>query len=200
MPKTIGARYQTDIKILRSHFIATIYPAQSAAEIKSLLLEHNQLYSDATHNCYAYILGYKQETTYYADAGEPSGTAGKPILNELLRSGLTNVLAVVTRYYGGIKLGVKGLIDAYGEAVAMVIASAELVEVRNLINMAIECDYPTFESLKHKAEEWDTQALDIRYSDWVRFTLPIPDTALKAALKILDGYKRTNRLNYYQKE
>ncbi len=200
MMKVIAEKGQTEIKILRSRFIATLYPVQDAAEIRALLLEHNHLFADATHNCYAYILGAKQETTYYADAGEPSGTAGKPILNELLRNDLTNVLAVVTRYFGGIKLGVKGLIEAYGEAVANAIALAELSELKMFQHLAVECDYPCFEAIKHKAEEWAARISNVTYSESVSFELAIPEENLEVAMEIFYGYMRSSRLSYYQKD
>ncbi|MBP7310624.1 MAG: YigZ family protein [Candidatus Cloacimonetes bacterium] len=200
MTKTISQKYQAEIKIQRSRFIATVYPVQDAAEIKNLLLEHHHLYADATHNCYAYVLGAKQETTYYADAGEPSGTAGKPILNELLRNDLTNILAVVTRYFGGIKLGVKGLIEAYGEAVATVIAASELQELRIWKHLSVTCDYPSFEALKHKAEEWEAIISKVAYLEQVSFDLAIPEENWEPVLEIMDGYIRTSRLNYIQKD
>lgn len=200
MTKTISQKYQAEIKIQRSRFIATVYPVQDAAEIKNLLLEHHHLYADATHNCYAYVLGAKQETTYYADAGEPSGTAGKPILNELLRNDLTNILAVVTRYYGGIKLGVKGLIEAYGEAVATVIAASELQELRIWKHLSVTCDYPSFEAIKHKAEEWEAIISKVAYLEQVSFDLAIPEENWEPVLEIMDGYIRTSRLNYIQKD
>lgn len=200
MAKTINEQRQTEIKILRSRFIATLYPVQNASEVKNLLLEHNQLYADATHNCYAYILGINQETTYYADAGEPSGTAGKPILNELLRHGLTNILAVVTRYFGGVKLGVKGLIEAYGEAVATALADAEITEMKNLHFLEVESDYQGFEALKHKATEWEASISDVTYAESVSCTLAIPDENLLAALEILDGYTHIFRLLYHKKQ
>lgn len=200
MTKTISQKYQAEIKIQRSRFIAVLYPVQDAAEVRSLLLEHNHHYADATHNCYAYVLGAKQETTYYADAGEPSGTAGKPILNELLRNDLTNILAVVTRYFGGIKLGVKGLIEAYGEAVATVIAASELQELRIWKHLSVTCDYPSFEALKHKAEEWEAIISKVAYLEQVSFDLAIPEENWEPVLEIMDGYIRTSRLNYIQKD
>lgn len=196
MPFTIISPVTTEIKIMRSRFIATLYPVQDVAQVRSILTEHNATYVDATHNCYAYVLGKKQETTYYADAGEPSGTAGKPMLNELLRHDLSNVLAVVTRYFGGIKLGVKGLIDAYGAAVAEAVSMAELRELKDLVYFRIECDYPAFEALKHKAAEWEGEIGELVYADKVAFTLSLPQAREVPMIEFMDGLLRQNRLHY----
>ena len=196
MPFTIISPVTTEIKIMRSRFIATLYPVQDVAQVRSILTEHNATYADATHNCYAYVLGKKQETTYYADAGEPSGTAGKPMLNELLRHDLSNVLAVVTRYFGGIKLGVKGLIDAYGAAVAEAVSMAELRELKDLVYFRIECDYPAFEALKHKATEWEGEIGELVYTDKVAFTLSLPQAREVPMIEFMDGLLRQNRLHY----
>ena len=99
-------------KIKRSVFIANLEVCHNELEAKDFLNRISSLHHNATHNCRAYILFPERE--YSSDDGEPSGTAGKPILNAIKRSGLVNVMIVVTRYFGGVKLGVRGLIDAYG--------------------------------------------------------------------------------------
>ncbi|MDZ4182239.1 MAG: YigZ family protein, partial [Candidatus Cloacimonadaceae bacterium] len=110
---TVSEISYTAQKIQRSEFIAWLYPAQNVDQARELIAAHNKAHADATHNCYAYVIGFDRETQYYSDAGEPSGTAGKPMLNALLSASMTNVLAIVTRHFGGIKLGVRGLIEAY---------------------------------------------------------------------------------------
>ncbi|MDY0151418.1 MAG: YigZ family protein [Candidatus Cloacimonas sp.] len=185
-----------EIKILRSRFIAFLYPIENAEDVKNMLTEHGKLYSDATHNCYAYILGLNQETTYYSDAGEPGGTAGKPILNAMLRAEMCNCLAVVTRYYGGIKLGVKGLIESYGSVVSACIAETNLIEAKELVSYAVTCAYPLFETLKHQLTELEAEFCDIAYGQEVSFTLHIPVAHQKELNEILAGYASQNRLNY----
>ena len=100
-------------KVKRSVFIADVFPCHDEEEARQILSLTVSKYRDATHNCRAYVLS--NGTEYSSDDGEPSGTAGRPILNAIKRSGLVNVLVIVTRYFGGVKLGVRGLIDAYGE-------------------------------------------------------------------------------------
>ena len=100
-------------KIKRSVFIADVFPCHDEEEARSILANVTSKYRDATHNCRAYVLS--DGTEYSSDDGEPSGTAGKPILGAIKRSGLVNVMVIVTRYFGGVKLGVRGLIDAYSD-------------------------------------------------------------------------------------
>ncbi|PKN74098.1 MAG: elongation factor [Candidatus Cloacimonetes bacterium HGW-Cloacimonetes-3] len=188
-----------EIKILRSQFIAMLYPVSNSEEARNALSEHTKRYADATHNCYAYLCGMNQETSYYADAGEPGGTAGKPILNAMLRHNLTNTLAVVTRYYGGIKLGVKGLIDAYGEAVEAAIAIAELIPAREYQEFVVSCDYHVFDSLKYKAQELEASISEIEYAVEICLVLSVPCEHVSRTLEFLDGYAQHSRLNYKQK-
>jgi len=158
---TPKAKVQASCKEHRSVFLATLYPAGSTEEVKGLLAAHAGIFADATHNCYAYMLGAGQETQYYSDQGEPSGTAGKPILHVLLRHGLTNALLVVSRYFGGIKLGVRGLIDAYTQTAELVVAEAKAQDLlqpfRLLKAIKVSLEYPQLEQVnyllrKHQAE------------------------------------------------
>ncbi len=186
--KTINEIASASVKIQRSEFIAFLYPAQNPAEVKSILSNHNNQYKDATHNCYAYILGEKQENQYYSDQGEPSGTAGKPILNVLLKNNMTNVLAIVTRYYGGIKLGVRGLIDAYGEATANVISQSRLVIYISYVTLYIECMYNSFDSVNHALDDLQCVIKPLEYSDVIRIELLCPKAMQKNLDKLLDDY------------
>lgn len=128
--KTIAAATEPEgnFRDRGSKFIGLLYPIQSEDEAKEVLHTVKKEYYDATHHCYAYRLGPKGENYRANDDGEPSGSAGKPILNQLLSAEITNVLAVVIRYYGGTKLGVPGLINAYKEATRQGISEAEIVE------------------------------------------------------------------------
>lgn len=192
----ITRKLQAEVKIQRSQFIAVLYPAANPDEAKNALAEHQRQYADATHNCYAYICGLKRETQYYADAGEPGGTAGKPILNALLRGELTNILAVVTRYYGGIKLGVKGLIDAYTLAVETALEGAVLEPARQYERLTVCCDYTVFESLKHRAKELEATIENMEYDSRVSMEMVIPEENLAQMQEILDGYVLQTRLSY----
>ncbi|MDR1582458.1 MAG: YigZ family protein [Prevotellaceae bacterium] len=125
-----------------SRFISFAYPVYSENEIKQYLLELKKKYYDARHHCYAYRLGVTGEVWRAVDDGEPSGSAGKPILGQLLSNNLTNIVVFVVRYFGGIKLGVPGLINAYRSATADSILNAEIVEQEDKDSFSIEFDYP----------------------------------------------------------
>lgn len=113
---SVADNYKTEIVIERSKFITHVFYAETEEEARAQLLSVRKEYSDATHNCYAYIVDYGKSTKS-SDDGEPQGTAGMPIAEALKNKKLVNVLAVVTRYFGGIKLGAGGLVRAYSGAV-----------------------------------------------------------------------------------
>lgn len=123
-----------------SKFLSFIYPVQDEERIRELLGTLRKRYFDATHHCYAWRLGPGGAQFRANDDGEPSGTAGKPILGQLLSHGITDCLVVVVRYFGGTKLGVPGLIAAYREAAAEAIAAAQIVE--RTVNRTITVDFP----------------------------------------------------------
>jgi uncharacterized YigZ family protein len=124
-----------------SKFLAFAIPVSSVSEIKSILEEKRKEFYDARHVCYAYIIGTEKQESRSNDDGEPSGTAGKPILGSLLSKQLTNVLIVVVRYFGGTKLGTSGLINAYKEASFDAIANNEIVERKIEVPIDILFDY-----------------------------------------------------------
>lgn len=125
--KTIKYRSESIYKDRSSKFIGIIMPIENIEEVKKYLQEIKKEYYDATHHCYAYILGINKEVQFDSDAGEPVGSAGKPILNTLLSYEITNTLAVVIRYYGGTKLGIPGLINAYKTATQLAIENNEII-------------------------------------------------------------------------
>ena len=124
----------------RSKFLAFAHPVETLDEIKELLAQYRKKYYDARHVCYAYMLGAAREDFRANDDGEPSSTAGKPILGQINSNELTDILIVVVRYYGGVNLGTSGLIVAYREAAADAIAHAE-VEMRQ-VEEHITYDFP----------------------------------------------------------
>ena len=138
---TISAPAEAIYKEKSSKFLTYAYPVHSEEEIRELLDALRKRYYDATHHCYAWRLGPHGEQFRSNDDGEPSGTAGKPILGQLLSNSLTNCLIVVIRYFGGTKLGVPGLIAAYKESAAEVIAEAEIIEQTVDTHFTIEFPY-----------------------------------------------------------
>ena len=136
---TIAEPAEAIYKERSSKFLTYAYPVESEEEIKELLDALRKEYYDATHHCYAYRLGPQGEIFRANDDGEPSGTAGKPILGQLLSADLTNCLVVVVRYFGGTKLGVSGLIQAYKESTADVIAVSKIIE--KTVDRIIKVDF-----------------------------------------------------------
>ena len=136
---TIAEPAEAIYKERSSKFLTYAYPVESEEEIKELLDALRKEYYDATHHCYAYRLGPQGEHYRANDDGEPSGTAGKPILGQLLSADLTNCLVVVVRYFGGTKLGVSGLIQAYKESTADVIAVSKIIE--KTVDRIIKVDF-----------------------------------------------------------
>jgi uncharacterized YigZ family protein len=125
--KTIGGKSEGLYKEKGSRFIALAFHATSEDEIKEIQSTLRKDYHDARHHCYAYIIGFKGEHYRANDDGEPSGTAGRPIHGQIVSRGLTNTLIVVIRYFGGTKLGVSGLINAYKTAAAEALDHAQIV-------------------------------------------------------------------------
>jgi len=128
-------------KELGSKFLSFAYPINSEDEIKEILSSLRKSYFDARHHCYAYRLGKTGDNWRANDDGEPSSTGGKPILGQLLSNELSDVLVVVVRYFGGIKLGVPGLIKAYKSAAADALANSEIVEKITMCDLSISFDY-----------------------------------------------------------
>jgi uncharacterized YigZ family protein len=125
--KTINGRGEGIYKDRGSKFIGIALPVADETEAKKKLGEVRNVYHDARHHCFAYVIGPDKSTVRYNDDGEPSGTAGRPILGQIRSKDLTNVLVVVVRYFGGTKLGVRGLIDAYKSSASEAIRSIKTV-------------------------------------------------------------------------
>ena len=136
---TIAAPAEAIYKERSSKFLTYAYPVESEEEIKILLDALRKEYYDATHHCYAYRLGPQGDVFRANDDGEPSGTAGKPILGQLLSANVTNCLVVVVRYFGGTKLGVSGLIQAYKESTSEVLAVSDIIE--KTVDRVIRVDF-----------------------------------------------------------
>ncbi|MBE6203043.1 MAG: YigZ family protein [Rikenellaceae bacterium] len=137
--KTIAKAQETTYRQLSSKFLVYAYPVETEAEIKEHLDALRKRWFDATHHCYAWRLGAHGEHYRANDDGEPSSTAGKPILGQLLSQEITNCLVVVVRYFGGTKLGVPGLIAAYKESTAQVLAECEIVE--RTVDVVVEVSF-----------------------------------------------------------
>ena len=137
----------------RSRFIAFALPVSSAEEVKKEVDNYKKRYYDARHVCWAYMLGAERANFRVNDDGEPSGTAGKPILGQINSNELTDVLIVVIRYFGGIKLGTSGLITAYKAAASEAISNAEIVEKTVDEDITVSFEYPFLNSIMRIVKE-----------------------------------------------
>lgn len=140
--KTISGISESVFTEKRSKFIAIAIPVRSVADIKNLLEQYQKKYYDARHVCYAYMLGPERKDFRANDNGEPSGTAGKPILGQINSHELTDVLVIVVRYFGGIKLGTSGLIVAYRTAASQALAEATVIEKTVDDEVTVAFEYP----------------------------------------------------------
>ena len=138
--RTVAREAEAACRERSSKFLSWIFPVRSEEEIRHHLDALRKRFFDATHHCYAWRLGPRGESYRANDDGEPSGTAGKPILGQLLSCEVTDCLVVVVRYFGGTKLGVPGLIAAYRESAAEVLAAAEIVE--RTVDRTLRVDFP----------------------------------------------------------
>lgn len=137
---TIAAAAESVLRERGSRFLAYAWPVEDEPSIREHIEQLRKRYYDATHHCYAWRLGAAGEESRSNDDGEPSGTAGKPILGQMLSSGITNALIVVVRYFGGTKLGTPGLIAAYRESAREVIGRCEIVQ--RTVDVVLELGFP----------------------------------------------------------
>ena len=147
----------------RSKFIAMALPVRTLEEIKEHLEKYQKQYYDARHVCYAYMLGHERKDFRANDNGEPSGTAGKPILGQINSNELTDILVVVVRYFGGIKLGTSGLIQAYKAAAAEAIAAAEIIEKTVDDDVEVAFEYPFMNDVMRIVKEEEPQIVSQSY-------------------------------------
>ena len=147
----------------RRKFIAIAIPVHTVEEIKQHLDIYQKKYYDARHVCYAYMLGHERKDFRANDNGEPSGTAGKPILGQINSNGLTDILIVVVRYFGGIKLGTSGLIVAYKAAAAEAIANATIIEKTVDDEIAVAFEYPFMNDVMRIVKEEEPEILEQSY-------------------------------------
>ena len=155
----------------RSKFLAFAIPVESVEEIKDIVAQYQKKYYDARHVCYAYMLGTERTEFRANDNGEPSGTAGKPILGQINSNELTTILIIVVRYFGGIKLGTSGLIVAYKQAAAEAIAAAEIIEKTVDTHITFMFEYPFMNDVMRIVKEENPQIVNQGYDSDCSMTL-----------------------------
>ena len=163
--RTLNTIAHGELIVEKSRFIARLVPMRDAAEVSMLLAECKSQYPKANHICYAYILGANFTTQKFSDAGEPSGTAGLPMLNILKHEQLTNLIAIVIRYFGGIKLGTGGLARAYADALKAALGNATIQEKSVQRCYRCQCSYPQLSSFKNLLNKAGATLHDIDYGN-----------------------------------
>ena len=169
--KTLKGVSQGIYKEKMSKFIAIAQPAQSAEEAKMLIKQIANKYHDARHCCWAYMIGTQRNEYLSSDNGEPSGTAGKPILGQINSFGLTNVVIAVVRYFGGIKLGTSGLIVAYREAARTAIESGEILECHEQATLSFTFPYLAMNDVMKLVKNGDLTVLDQQFDNVCSMTI-----------------------------
>ncbi|MBQ9026312.1 MAG: YigZ family protein [Methanobrevibacter sp.] len=193
--KTIAKAVQSEINVKKSQFICHLFPTKNKKESKEIILKVNDQYSDATHNCTAYIVS---DGEGFDDDGEPGGTAGKPMINVLRKNELHNVTAVVTRYFGGIKLGAGGLVRAYSKSVMEAIGEAEILEVESYDVYTLTFEYGDIKLVDGEVRNNNLEAINKDYSDKVIYDVVSKD--FRDIEKIFEKYNGKVNVNFKNKE
>lgn len=160
----------------KSRFIAQVFPVKTEEEVTQILEATRKKYWDARHNCYAFVLGADGGISRCSDDGEPSGTAGRPILEVLTKRGVKDVLVIVTRYFGGTLLGTGGLVRAYSQAAQAGLAASRIITKQAGIRMTIDTDYNGIGKLQYVAAQLEAAVLNTLYTDKVQMVLLVPSS------------------------
>ena len=171
--KTLQKEVRAESKVQGSRFIATASPSTTKQEAGECIARLRKQYHDATHNCFAFRCGMEGSLYRFNDDGEPGGTAGKPILASIDKYGLTDVCVVVTRYFGGTKLGVGGLIRAYGDAAGLVLASADQVTKYVLESLQVCFPHSHISNVMHVVSRCGARIVETSYDEEVHLVLEI---------------------------
>jgi len=182
-----GTRHRAEQTIDRSRFICTVQRVSSPLEAQKFLREMNEEFPDATHNCWAYLIGAPGSTDRIgmSDAGEPHGTAGRPMLTVLQHSGVGDIAAVVTRYYGGTNLGTGGLVKAYGGTVQLALTGMPRAERIDYAEVTAVVGYDSISAVQQQLARFEATSRNEEYGEKVTFELRVPlsrVSALRAAL------------------
>lgn len=189
---TIEEKVEGIYKEKGSKFISLAFPVSKEEDVKEIIKDIKKEYYDARHHCYAYILGYDKATYRMNDDGEPSSTAGKPIYGQLLSKDLTNILVVVVRYFGGTKLGVSGLIQAYKQAALDALNNAKIIEKTVDEIYSISFEYVLMNDVMKLLKEFDVIQMNHRFDNdcYLEFR-----TRKSNSIKIVDNLNSIDGVN-----
>ncbi|MFC4053622.1 IMPACT family protein [Actinomadura syzygii] len=186
-----------ELEVRRSRFVCTLARVAEEADAAAFIAGHRRAHRDATHNCTAYVVGEHGEITRSSDDGEPAGTAGVPMLEVLVRRGLTGTAAVVTRYFGGVKLGAGGLARAYAQAVGDAVDAVGVVELRPVVTVTVSVDHALAGRFLTDLHARGPQPGDVRYGAGVEADVAVPAADLDEfeawAARVTAGRARVRR-------
>lgn len=188
---------QGEITEKKSRFIATVRPVESEDEAVSFINETKKKYWDARHSCSAFVIGKRQELTRCSDDGEPAGTAGRPMLDVLLKENIHNAAVVVTRYFGGVLLGTGGLVRAYQQATKAGLSASEIIEKKEGAVLFIRTDYTGIGRLQYLFAQEKITVMDTAYEADVLVKAVIPENDKKRIEKtIIEQTNGTAKLEW----
>lgn len=194
--KTIKDNVTAEFEEKRSRFIANMFYIESAEEAENIIKQNKKKYYDARHNCYAYIVNEEQKIKKSSDDGEPSGTAGSPILNVIEKNGLCNVLIIVTRYFGGILLGAGGLVRAYTESATNAVRNAVIVEQEEGYELELTISYQDTEKFKYYCNQNNIRILKNEYEENVKCLIEVTEEEKNSILGNEYNDKMANILKF----
>jgi len=186
---TIASEAVEEIKVKGSRFIGRIFEVTTDEEMTTQLTAIRKLEYNASHNCYAYLIGIdeKQRLFKYSDDGEPNGTAGKPIYDVLNGTGVTNALLIITRYFGGTKLGTGGLVKAYSECAKKTVESAGVKDNYLCDILAVELEFPMYNQFQLLLQKTGATQREADFSDIVKVEVEIRQTKCKKLIDEITG-------------
>ena len=195
--KTVYPGGEAEIVEKKSRFIATVRPVSSEEEAVAFIAEMKKKYWDARHNCSAFVIGKRQELTRCSDDGEPAGTAGRPMLDVLLKENIHNAAVVVTRYFGGVLLGTGGLVRAYQQATKAGLSASEIIEKKDGAVLFIRTDYTGIGRLQYLFAQEKITVMDTAYEADVLVKAVIPENDKKRIEKtIIEQTNGTAKLEW----
>ena len=165
---------ETEFVEKRSRFIGHVLPVKTEAEARAFIDEMKKKYYDARHNCWCYLIR-EGGVIRYSDDGEPQGTAGQPMLGVFEKEGITDVVCVVTRYFGGILLGAGGLVRAYTRSAKDALDAAGVSVVRRWVKMLVSCSYKSYERVRNETERFGAVISDTEYGADILLTVLVPE-------------------------
>ena len=174
----LAKEIDVELTVKRSRFIGSVRISLDPDDASEKIKGFPEIFPKANHHCWAYRIGTENILEHCSDAGEPAGTAGRPILGMLKRHSLQNTLLVVTRYFGGIKLGVRGLIEAYGEAAELAVTEAGSVEMELNLLLDLSCSYEHSKTLSSSLKKWGfgEDRISALYGENVEMSLYVPSS------------------------